>query len=357
MLCNQEGGTYTQSNSFTIDKWFQIARHYTTILHNEGGCTVRKLASVAEISTTSAQKAIQAYHYGFGVPLPKKRGHGKKGNGSLTGMTIDHQMHLYELYISNPSRPLDGYSEELFKMYGKWFSKDVVRRWFMTAGPYKGSLRATSRFPSSKDSPHTIQALIDYTNFIKTLDNDYRLVFADEKPMKEVDIYGCVRRDPMTGQIPTHRMNVNSKNRYNILAAVNLKGGGLPSVHCKVLEECTNSQLFMEFVKYLLNCGALDRGDVFIVDNCTIHTQGDNTGIKEGLWNVHGIIMITLPPYHPELNPTEFVFNGLLQRLSAQRARYNAVNAADFLDAILIELASFDIIDVILFYRKCGYIV
>ena len=128
-------------------------------------------------------------------------------------------------------------------------------------------------------------------------------------------------------------------------------------MHFKVLEECTNSQLFLEFVTYLVQSGALRRRDVFIVNNCTIHTQGNNSGIKEALWNIHGVLMITLPPYHPELNPTELVFNGLLQRLKAQRARYNSINATDFLDAILLELASFDILDVISFYGKCGYIV
>ena len=139
-------------------------------------------------------------------------------------------------------------------------------------GSYRGSLRATSRFPSSKNSHRSILSLIDYVSLIKTLDNDSRLVFADENPMEEVDIFGCVRRDPFTGQIPPHSMNANSKNRFNILTAVNVKGGGFPPVHFKVLEECTNSKLFLEFVTYLVQSCALRRRDVFMVDNCTIHT-------------------------------------------------------------------------------------
>ena len=65
--------------------------------------------------------------------------------------------------------------------------------------------------------------------------------------------------------------------------------------------------------------------------------------------------MITLPPYHPDFNPTELVFNTILQRLSGKRARYNSLDADDFLDAIKIELGLFNHRDVISFCRKCGY--
>ena len=76
------------------------------------------------------------------------------------------------------------------------------------------------------------------------------------------------------------------------------------------------------------------RGDIFVVDNCTIHVFGNNVGIQDALFNVHGILMITLPPYHREFNPTELVYNTLLQRLSGERARYNCLDANEFLDAI-----------------------
>ena len=88
----------------------------------------------------------------------------------------------------------------------------------------------------------------------------------------------------------------------------------------------------------LLEVGTLTRGDIFIVDNCTIHMNGDNIGLQDALKNTHGIWMIPLPPYHPDLNPTELVFNGLLQRLSAQRSRYHSLGADNFLDASCTEM-------------------
>ena len=40
--------------------------------------------------------------------------------------------------------------------------------------------------------------------------------------------------------------------------------------------------------------------------------------------------MITLPPYHPDYNPTEFVFRSLLKRIRSEQARYTSLNADDF---------------------------
>ena len=123
-----------------------------------------------------------------------------------------------------------------------------------------------------------------------------------------------------------------------------------------ILQECTNSQLFLGFVKMLLQKGTLQRGDIFVVDNCSIITKGDNIAIQETLFRNYQILMIPLPPYHPDLNPTELVFNTLLQRLSSERARYNCLFARDFEDAIHIAMNNFDHSDVIAFYKNCGYL-
>jgi len=45
-------------------------------------------------------------------------------------------------------------------------------------------------------------ALEDHTN----------IIFADKKHLKEIDIYGKVRRDVYTGEVPTIKCNANSRN-------------------------------------------------------------------------------------------------------------------------------------------------
>ena len=38
-----------------------------------------------------------------------------------------------------------------------------------------------------------------------------QLIFANEKPMKEIDIFGTVKRNVVTYEVPNHSMNKNSK--------------------------------------------------------------------------------------------------------------------------------------------------
>ena len=174
--------------------------------------------------------------------------------------------------------------------------------------------------------------------------------------MKEVMIFPKVRKDPLTGECPKNVSSSTSKNRFNILAAVNLKGRSVPPVYWEVLEECTTSALYLQYVKNLVDNQILQPGDFFVVDNCSIHYKGDNVGLPEALWELYQIRFIALPPYSPELNPTELVFNCLQQRLKAERARYKAIDAANFLQAIKLELDEFDLLDVVCFYNKCGYL-
>ena len=114
-----------------------------------------------------------------------------------------------------------------------------------------------------------------------TIDDHTRLVFADEKPMKEIGIFRHVRRNVFSGEVPKHKMNANSKNRYNILAAATIKSGVRRAVDWVVLQTCTDAPLFCQFVGILLDNGTLSSGDIFIVDNCSIRVQGDNIGLQE----------------------------------------------------------------------------
>jgi transposase len=273
-------------------------------------------------------------------------------------------MFLYDLYRNNASFPVDGYVEEFLIRFRMIVSKSTIERWFLTIGPFKGSMRVTSRYPSGRDSWATYNMLKSYLSFILSIDDHSRIVFADEKPMKEIDVYRLVRRDVLTGDTPTHELeSANSKNRYSILAAVNIKGGDVPPVKSILIEKCTDSSIFLRFIRVLLLWRVLVRGDVFVIDNCTIHKFGDNIGTQEFLFREYGILMVCLPPYHPDFNPTELVFNTTLQRLASKRSRYKCwkiptknVNRADaFKECIRHELDSFSVKTVKSFYNKCGY--
>ena len=340
---------------FLPSKWVEIHIIYERELLKNGSCSTRRLSVLSSVSLSSAFKFITSYNSGLDIPPIKKRGHGKSGVGSLLGFKMKHHAFIFELYLKNPTLPLIGYVDELESKFSLFTSVSTITRWFATMGPFKGNLRVTGSFPPGRDSPVTADLFCRYIEFMTHIESHRRVVFADEKPMKELMLFKKIRRNIVDGSTPRHRHNVNSRNRYNILCAVTIKGSGIRPVEYVILEECTNSQLFLEFVKMLLQKGTLQRGDIFVVDNCTIHTKGDNIAIQETLFRNYQILMIPLPPYHPDLNPTELVFNTLLQRLSSERARYNLLFATDFLDAIHIAMSNFDITDVIAYYKHCGY--
>ena len=174
--------------------------------------------------------------------------------------------------------------------------------------------------------------------------------------MKEIDLYGKVRRNVMDGTVPVHKCNANSKNRWNILAACTVKRSVSRNVKYLVIDECTDASIFVHFVSVLLEKGVLRRGDIFVVDNCSVHMKGDNGDLQDYLLEKAGVLMVPLPPYWAELNPTELVFNALVERQMGERRRYNASSNEDFYDDIDGELQNFTIKDVRSFYSKCGYI-
>ena len=150
-------------------------------------------------------------------------------------------------------------------------------------------------------------------------------------------------------------MNANSKNRWNVLAACCLKGELDKQVQFVVTDECTNAAVFAHFVAHLISTGTLARGDIFVVDNCSVHMKGDNGALQDQLLEGLGVLMVALPPYWCELNPTELVFQTLLARLTAKRARYNSSSNDVFYNCIVDEMYHFSIDDCISFFKKCRY--
>ena len=71
-----------------------------------------------------------------------------------------------------------------------------------------------------------------------------------------------------------------------------------------------------------MGTGFLRPGHILICDNATIHLTQENCNLSEVLWEQYKILVLNLPPYSPELNPIELVFQLLGQRLRHLNARY-----------------------------------
>ena len=145
------------------------------------------------------------------VPCRERQGHVRRGVGSLSGWEPCHDKCIYELYLQNPSRPLTGYAQNLQETFGLIVSKQLINRWFIMIGLYKGNMCVTSSFTSGRNSWSTCRLLCQYSDFIKSIEDHTWLVFADENPMKYIMIFRSVQKDVRTGTAPNHTMNANSK--------------------------------------------------------------------------------------------------------------------------------------------------
>jgi len=351
---NSHGGLYVNGVSFSDTKYLELVSKYTQLVNSGGVISAMEFAVREHVSITTARKVADMAKGGSIVIKPC--GRPTRGIGSSYGFTEDHHTLIYSLYLENPTRSLEDYCVQFYDTTGINVSKSFMSRWFSSIGPYKGRMRYTSIFPPKKFSEENYLLLDEYLTFISGVDHK-RLVFADEKPMSESETYAAVRRDPFTGHVP-HNVydNVNARHRYNILAATCLKEDVARNVEAVVLDVVGDSTVFQEFVGHLLNLRFLREGDIFIVDNCSIHMQGENEFLMEHLWDEHDIAMIPLPPYTPELNPTELVFNALVARLKATRSRSTVTPGHAFACWIQEELDSMSRSDVKNFYKHMGYI-
>ena len=239
---NDHGALYEPGRPFGRLKWFEVLEHYYAMLRTQDEVSIHQLARLARISYKSARKAKEMAQSGHIFPI--QQGHGWVRPGSRTRIAqIEHHRNIYDLYLSNPKLPADTYIFFFYRKYGFLLCRQTITHWFKTIGPYKGTMPVTSKFPPLKYTSHNDKLLQDCVSFMTGVDNHTRCVFANEKPLKEVDLTGEVRRDPFTGDIPHETCNANAKNRYNVLAAVTLKPG-IALVQALVLEAYSTAALF-----------------------------------------------------------------------------------------------------------------
>ena len=224
-------------------------------------------------------------------------------------MEVCYHAYIYELYVYNPVSPCYGYYKVIERKFGIHVGNTLIQHWFITLGLFKGTMCIISSYNLGSNSSIAYQMLQQYISFMNSAKYHTRLVFADEKLMEYIDIFGTVRRVFFTGDLPYHSINENSRNRYNDLTVVTLKKGDVRPVEYVILKECTDAPLFLQFVHIFLEVGTFQRGNIFFVDICTIYTKGTNICIQETLFEEFGSLMITLPsPYYPNFNPTDLAF-------------------------------------------------
>ena len=190
ILLNAHNGAYLPGRSFPEEKWVEIIATYREEIQRNGKCTTRQLAELAKIGKMSAAKAVKFAEKGE-LSFPTK-GRPPEGIGSGIGLRWEHHRFLYDAYLDNPSALREEYLAKFYAEYGIVLSLSFVSLWFKRGGPFPGLFRVTSVFPRAKNSPQVLGLLLDYIHFISSVNDQTHLVFADEKPLKQVDLFRLV---------------------------------------------------------------------------------------------------------------------------------------------------------------------
>ena len=143
-----------------------------------------------------------------------------------------------------------------------------------------------------------------------------QLVFADESHFNRLTLrrpYAWAKR----GDRASHYEFQFRGSKYSILPALSLDG----ILHLEVVENAVTGAAFRRFVEGLLprmNKWPLPNS-VLVVDNASIHKVA---GICE-LVEEHGMRLMFLPSYSPDLNPIELSFSSIKAWLRANRDEVN----------------------------------
>jgi transposase len=204
--------------------------------------------------------------------------------------------------------------------------------------------------------------------FVETIrhTNPFRLKFGDEKHLKGAELftrYG--RRDPLTGEVPEVLTDSDFRNTYtyNITGLCGLDSRAVP-VFYNINDKINDSQAFAFFIEDAVACGFLQRWDILVLDNASIHVGGENANLEDWLWEGLSpwdgqplrITLLLLPARSPEMNPIELVWAQLVKKL-----RYKditGVRAHKHAPALYASeiLQGFTFADIGKLYKKCNYL-
>ena len=353
---NKHGGVYTNGKAFTKEKWVEICVQYFQLQAELGDYpTVEQLAKYSMTSIDSARKAIRFAKQGF-IELPEQ-GTKKKGVGSIMQLSEHEVQYILQLYNEEPTRPNYSYKFHLYMMFGRGISESSISNLFLKYFPYKSSFCKTSTFPPQKYSTKNTQRVQEYIEFIQNV-NMNRVAFADEKHVKGCDIFKQkVRINPLNGLKPDVVANGDLRNVYNLIATVRHGSTNESCVFYKISEQNGDSESFYEYVvEGMIGSGFLNPGDILIVDNARIHFNGYCDGLDDYLWEYWHILLVPLPTYSPEYNPTELLFHTLVERMRAISIRSLCESNTKLLQVVNHILMNVTPKDVYNFFAHCGYV-
>ena len=322
---NINGGFFTPGRPLTIEKKLAIAESYERhrqMALSESDSPPRRpnLSAIAreQLVSEGVVRKIEQELFVFGrVKTPKKKGTRAKGPGSLSLSEHDKRV-LIRLLEKDCFQSLQSYRRKLYKRTGTDVSESTISWFFLKGFPIKANLCKPDMIPKDKFKPENVDRYFEFCQWIRRIPVK-RLKFGDEKLLKGAEVFNRKgRKHPVTGKKPEREVDPDFRNTYSITRTCGIDRE-CPPLCVTIHNETNDADSFFDHVSEAIHQGALRRGDVYILDNATIHLHGENDNLEEWLWENHGIAVLTLPTRAPELNPIELVWRSLVMKLRSPK--------------------------------------
>lgn len=254
-----------------------------------------------------------------------------KAKGPESKMTISQKNRLFKYLTKNPLQlkfefalwTIDMIAELIQSKFGIEYSKVHVGRILKEIG--FSWQRPIER--AYQQDPEKVELWLNktYPKIKREAKKESRTIyFGDEAGFHATAQYG--KTWSPKGQTPIIKTS-GKREKVNCISAISNQG----KVRFMLYDERFTGKLFVKFLQRLMH---KQQGNVtLVVDGHRSHFTAD---VKEYLIKLNGKLKIyALPPYSPQLNPDELVWNNAKQKVAKRKHKVKKGNFKEFVEGIM----------------------
>jgi hypothetical protein len=230
--------------------------------------------------------------------------------------SLEEEVFLLALRIECPSHPNTDYVAKLKDFYDRDISAvTTISVWFHECYDYTGTFKVPNLVLIDKWMMRNATWVMVCRTYMDLFPNHSKWNFLDEKHIMNRDVLPKkIRADPLTGYVDAIPVSGDFRDAHNIFAIVSgspTKKSSIAYAVYHITEENGNATISSYF----------DHNKILVMDNTQIHRANKADCVKFYLWNtvISGLPLhvkiVYLPTRCPELNPIEFMFHLLSNRI------------------------------------------
>jgi hypothetical protein len=186
-----------------------------------------------------------------------------------------------------PSMTLKMYQTFLFQVNETTVHESVISRWFLARYSFKGNLRKLNVMRVNMIRAGNVQRAYDCIDSIRQT-NLFRLQFGIKKHLECAELFTRTRYgrqdDPITGEVPVVITDCNLRNTHCITSLCGINSRTVP-VFYNITDQINDFQALTFFIEEAVANGFMQRWDVLVLDNASMHVAGENADLDAWLWN------------------------------------------------------------------------